>query len=351
MLSYALTTDLLRIYMARIVQKGLSWVVDIRRKGHKSISKSFPTKGKAQVWAREIESQMDAMTFKDARGLTGVTVKDLIERYQKEIGGIKEFRRTKTYELEMWKTTHGHFTMAELTDSVLIDWAKERAKTVTGATIAVSLAYLGAVIKTAKELWRMPVDVTICKSATASLKYLGVSAKSKHRERRPTQKEIDDICLFFTVKRKQKVPMEDLILFAIETAMRLGEIINLKWEDLNVQDKTIIIRNRKHPTEKQGNDQEVPLLGEAFNIVMRQKQTDERIFPIAEGTPSSLFPRACKDLGIIDLRFHDLRHEGVSRFFEQGYRIEQVSLLSGHRDLKMLMRYTHVKAKDLHPRQ
>jgi integrase len=334
--------------MASIRLKNGSWVADIRRKGHKSISKSFPTKGRAQVWAREIEAQMDALEFKDVRGLTGITVKQLVGRYQKEIGGIKPFRRTKTAVLETWITTHGSRTLAELTTDVLIDWTKTRAKTVSGSTIAVDLAYLGAVLRTAKELWRLPVDDSIARTARASLKYLGVSAKSKHRERRPTQKEIDDICLFFTVKRKQKVPMEDLILFAIETAMRLGEIINLKWVDLNENDKTIIIRNRKHPTEKAGNDQEVPLLGQAYDIAMRQAKTDERIFPIADGTASSLFPRACTALGIIDLRFHDLRHEGVSRFFEQKYSIEQVALLSGHRDWKMLARYTQVRAKDLH---
>lgn len=334
--------------MASIRLKNSSWVADIRRKGHKSISKSFPTKGKAQVWAREVESQMDALEFKDARGLTGITVKQLIERYIKEIGGITPFRYTKTATLNVWIKTHGQLTLAELTTDKLIEWTTSRAKEVSGATIAVDLAYLGVVLRTAKELWRLPVDDTIARTARGSLKYLGVSAKSKHRERRPTQKEIDDICLHFTVKRGQKVPMEDLILFAIETSMRLGEILRLRWEDLNHEDRTIIIKDRKHPTEKDGNDQEVPLLGTAYEIIQRQGKTDERIFPITEGTPSSLFPRACKALGIVDLRFHDLRHEGVSRFFEQKYSIEQVALLSGHRDWKMLARYTQVKAKDLH---
>lgn len=63
---------------------------------------------------------------------------------------------------------------------------------------------------------------------------------------------------------------------------------------------------------------------------------------------STIFPRACQALGIDDLKFHDLRHEGVLRLFEQGYTIEQVALVSGHRDWKMLARYTQIRAKDLH---
>lgn len=334
--------------MASIRQRNGAWVADIRRKGHKSISKSFPTKGKAQAWAREIEGQIDAMQFKDTRGLAHITLSQLIDRYTEEIGGIKPFGRNKSDVLRKWKVSHGSTSISELTEDALIDYVRERAKTVSGVTIAVDLAYLGGVLRTAKELWRLPVDVSITTSARSGLRYMGLSAKSKERERRPTQAEIDDLVLYFAIRTRQRVPMGDLILFAIETAMRLGEIIRIKWSDINHDHKTIIIRDRKHPTEKEGNDQEVPLLGSAYEIVMRQPKGDERIFPITEGTPSSLFPRACKSLGIVDLRFHDLRHEGVSRLFERGYSIEQVALVSGHRDWKMLSRYVQLRAKDLH---
>lgn len=131
---------------------------------------------------------------------------------------------------------------------------------------------------------------------------------------------------------RQRVPMPDIIQFAIATAMRLGEIINLKWADLNEKDRTVIIRKRKHPTEKAGNDYEVPLIGDAFSIVRRQAMKSDRIFPVTEGTISSVFPRACQALRIEDLKFHDLQHEGLSQLFEQGCTIEQVTLVSGHRD-------------------
>ncbi len=225
---------------------------------------------------------------------------------------------------------------------------KRSAAGAGGVTIAIELTYLGSVYKAARQLWNLSPNVEAITIARGNMHYLGLSTKSKERNRRPTPGEIAGICRWFDEKPRQKVPMSSLIRFAIATAMRAGEIITLKWVDLNESDRTITIRDRKHPQEKKGNDQEVPLLGDAFDIVMSQPRIDDRIFPVTNGTISTLFPRACLALGVEDLRFHDLRHEGVSRLFEQGYRIEQVALISRHRDWKMLARYTQIKAKDLH---
>jgi integrase len=95
------------------------------------------------------------------------------------------------------------------------------------------------------------------------------------------------------------------------------------------------------------------LLGKTFEIVQRQPRPaevtrDSRIFPVNKDTVTTIFPRAKVALGIDDLNFHDLRHEAVSRLFEQGYQIPEVALISGHKDRNMLPRYTQLKAKDLH---
>jgi len=336
--------------MASIRQRNGSWVADIRRKGHKSITKSFKTKSLALAWAREVEASIDAMSFKDIRSLAGFTLGKVIDRYLTEIASLTPIGRTKETSLKYWKKLYGNLSLDALTEELLTTWAHARAKTVKGPTILVDLAHLGTVLRIVKELWKIPIDIEITSKAAASLKYIGVSKKSAERERRPTQKEIDDICLYFTTKVRQKVPMESLILFAIETAMRQGEILNLRWDDIDHENKTIIIRDRKHPTQKIGNNQEVPLLGTSYDILMAQPRIPDEplIFPGNPNTPSSLFPRACKALKIEDLRFHDLRHEGISRLFEKGYRIEQVALISGHRSWKMLSRYVQLKAKDLH---
>lgn len=130
--------------------------------------------------------------------------------------------------------------------------------------------------------------------------------------------------------------------------MRLSEIMNLRWEDMNETKKTILIRSRKHPFMKATNHQTVPLLGDAFTIVMGQSREDPFIFPYNPDSVSAAFERACDALKIDDLRFHDLRHEGVSRLFEKGYSAMEVMMVSGHRDVNSLKRYLQIAPERLH---
>ena len=158
--------------------------------------------------------------------------------------------------------------------------------------------------------------------------------------------------------------MIDLTLFAVSTAMRLGEIVGLRWENLDEANRTIIIRERKHPTKKTTNHQKVPLpfgtctvggqLIDPLQMILKQPlawSRKGRIFPHAAQSVSRAFQRATDDTAIVDLRFHDLRHDGASRLFEAGWPIERVALVTGHRDWNMLRRYTQLRAEDFHRRQ
>lgn len=336
--------------MATINKRGTKWFAQIRRANHKSVSKTFPTKTLAAEWARKTEAAMDASDYKDARSLNSITFGDLIDKYRKEMEAVRPFGKNKSAVLTSLKSALGSCPMSKFTTERLNQYvAGRRESGAGGVTISIDLTYISGILKAARLIWKMQVDPSVVTDVRAHLAYLGVSTRGKERTRRPTPEELTDLRKFFRDKgARQQVPMWDIIDFAVATAMRLGEIIRIRWEDLNEVDRTVIIRDRKHPREKQGNDQEVPLLGEAFDIAKRQPRTSERIFPVTEGTISTIFPRACRVLEIEDLAFHDLRHEGVSRLFENGYTIEQVALVSGHRDWKMLARYTQIKAKDLH---
>lgn len=338
--------------MASILKIGDTWRAQIRRKGHKSISETFPTKALAAAWARGIEAEMDARRFKDVRGLANLTLKVLLVRYREEIGAEHPFGKNKDAVLRMWEREHGDTAVVDITDDYLTKFVRDRRKAGTGGvTIGIDLTYLAGVFKTANELWKLPLSLEPIQAARANMAHLKISTRSEERRRRPTNQEIDDLCNY--LDEHSTLPMRDLIHFAIESAMRIEEITKLRWIDLNEADRTVVIRDRKHPRQKKGNDQEIPLLGKTFEIVLRQTRPDNptpqcRIFPVKAGTVSTIFPRAKKALGIQDLHFHDLRHEGISRLFEQGYQIQEVALVSGHRDWKMLARYTQIKAKDLH---
>jgi len=178
-------------------------------------------------------------------------------------------------------------------------------------------------------------------------------AKSQERDRRPTDDELDLLYAYWqrpNVRRLLTIPMENVVRFAIASCMRLGEITRLRWDDVNVADRTILIRDRKHPQKKKGNHQEVPLLGEAWTIVQSQPHLEDEpcIFPYKQQSIGANFTRAVLRLRIDDLHFHDLRHHGISLLFEAGYQIHEVALVSGHTDWRQLKRYTQLRAKDLH---
>jgi integrase len=131
--------------------------------------------------------------------------------------------------------------------------------------------------------------------------------------------------------------------------MRIGEVCSIKWEDLNRVHKTIIVRDRKDPRKKEGNHMIVPLLAGSYDLVLKQPETDDRIFPYNSKSVTAGFQRVRKSLDITDLRYHDLRREGASRLFEKGYSIEEVAQVTGHRNLNILWQvYTQLFPHKLH---
>ncbi|TMX35282.1 tyrosine-type recombinase/integrase [Vibrio sp. Hep-1b-8] len=93
----------------------------------------------------------------------------------------------------------------------------------------------------------------------------------------------------------------------------------------------------------------VPLLAESFDIAKRQPKQGERIFPYNARSVTAGFQRVCNELGIEDLRYHDMRREGASRLFEKGYSIEEVAQVTGHRNLNVFWQvYTQLYPYRLH---
>jgi integrase len=139
------------------------------------------------------------------------------------------------------------------------------------------------------------------------------------------------------------MPMHKVVVFALFSTRRQEEITRIAWDDFQKEHKRVLVRDMKHPGEKLGNDTWVDLPAEAIQVIDSMPKKKPEIFPYSTDAITANFTRACKLLGIEDLHFHDLRHEGISRLFEMGLNIPHVAAVSGHRSWVSLKRYTHIR--------
>ncbi len=326
--------------MASISKINGKWRALIRRKGHKSISRWFDTKGKADSWADEIEAQITAGSY--SQEITkAATVGDLVAKYRK----MREISRpildtsNEHYTPKMLAASLGSLVAATMTPDDLIGWAHKRKDDGAGPyTVNCDLSKLGTVLRYAGD--GLP---DIIGSARPKLSYLGLIGGGGQRERRPTEDEI--VALRKAMLGFGKV-YADAFDFAVVTAMRRGEVCEITFGAID-EDKRLIQVARKHP--RKGKVIEwVPLMAKAWKIVQSRPRDSDRIFPIHPQTLSKYFKTACDTLGIPDLHFHDLRHEGTSALFESGMPIEKVSLVTGHKTWTNLRRYTNLKPESVH---
>ncbi len=330
--------------MASITKRGKRWRAFIRRKGYETQSKTFPTKAEAQRWAATIEG-----TLEDQEGASAdMLVTDIIDKYLDDLDAHKPPGRTKRSCLELIRRYLGDRRSSELTAEVLTDFFRERATHCAPATVQQDLIYMKGMLHTAKHIYGARLSLSALDSAATHCKRYNLVGKSNERDRRPTDKELKKILDHMEANNYYRSPMADIVRFAIDTTMRMSEILTIRWQDLDTVKRTVVIHARKHPSLKAMNAQTVPLLGDAFKIANAQPKKGERIFPYQAKAVGASFHRACVKLGIEDLHFHDMRHEGISRLFEKGYGVMEVAKVSGHRDINQLRRYVQLKAESLH---
>ena len=216
------------------------------------------------------------------------------------------------------------------------------------------LGYVRTVLIHASAVHGLAVSADPVDLARVALKRLGLIGKGRERGRRPAPDELDRLLAHFESKPRQTIPVARIVRFAIATGLRQDEICRIVWKDVDEAKRTLTIRNRKHPRDQQANTQTIALVTDAgwdpLELLAEQACVSGRlgrVFPYCGRSVGAAFRRACRDLSILDLRFHDLRHETASRLFEAGYQIPEVAMVTGHKDWKMLRRYTNLRAHDL----
>lgn len=347
--------------MASIYKTPSGWRVQVRLKGKPTLSKIFPRHAQAVAWGREQEELLHKNSTPDPH----LTFAQLHTRYMEFARpGGRSKQNVLSRLLEYW----GEWRMIEIGTRAISDWAKMRRRDGAGpATVLQELHYFGTVISHGAVLCESEEANRAKAALTAALKTLraaGIAEDSAARKRRPTPLELERLEDWFIDRPRSTLPMMDIVLFAICTAMRLGEITGpggVVWEDFDEEKRTLWVRDRKNTVTSASIDDCIPLLRgivthrgnpvDPVEIMLRQKgamRRRGRIFPYASSTIGNAFADAVIECGIEDLRFHDLRHDAISRLFEAGFSIPQVAAVSGHRTWKNLARYTHISPEELH---
>ncbi len=314
----------------------IGWQAIVRRKGHPSQTKTFRAKRDAETWARGIESEMDRGVWRDTSAAERTTLKECLDRYSQEIIPTKkgDGRRELGF-LRQWQARPiaCRFMAAIDGQDVTTSIKEMEAEGKAANTIRLHLALLSHLFEIARKEWRMA-------SLTNPVELVRKPRLPQGRERRLVD---DEETRLLPACQSVNPELAGIVRFAIETAMRQGEIIGMTWSMVDMKRRVVRL-----PDTKNWLARDVPLSSAADQVLSAlPRRLDGKVWTYTQEGMRASWRRALTHAAITGLTFHDLRHEATSRLFEKGFNPMEVSTITGHKTLQMLKRYTHLRAEDL----
>ena len=319
--------------MATFRKRNGKWQAIVRQKNIGTVSRSFIRKTQAIKWALEQEERIERGVFGSIEP-SEVTLGELLQRYSQEITPAKRGAETEQRRLNrLINDSISDYSIERLTSKTLAGFRDRRLLDGQRAC-EYDLILIRHCLKVAMSEWGLMLSVN-------PVDQIKKPPSPKARERRLKDGE------YQRLKAASKLTLNPhiwpIVVFAIETGMRRGEILGLAWDNIDLKRRKAFL-----PLTKNGSSREVPLSTEAVSILQQQRtRTGLHPFPVNSNAFRLAWDRLRSRAGLNNLRFHDLRHEAISRFIEMGLSIPEVALISGHKDVKMLFRYTHLKVDSL----
>ena len=321
-----------------------TWRARVRR-GSIAASATFDTKREAQAWATEIEAKID-------RGgiIRAIPAKTTIEELAERFKSWAESRYKDKSKNAPWRShvrtivrALGNHEIRALTGAQISSFRDARlagkapwTRPASEATARKEMLMLSRMLRYAEEELGIPLEKNPVRAVRKP-------SDAKARERRLAPDEW--IRLRAELQRSRNPLLLPIVEFALETAMRRGEILALRWDDVLLDRQIVIARDTKN-----GEDRAIPLTARAEEILRNtpHRADEPRVFPLLGHSLAFVWKAAVARAGIEDLHFHDLRHEAISRLAERGdFNVLELSAISGHKTLSMLKRYTHLQAEKL----
>jgi len=330
-------------------KRGTTWRAQVRRKGFPSQTDSFESKADAKRWATEIENQMDKRKFVPLGDAENTSLYEALERYLIEVTPTKKGAKQETARIRQLRSMAlSEFALTALRSADIASWRDALLKENKAPTTIRNLATIvSQVYETARQEWGMEGLSNPVRGVRMPKHRLG---RDRRLVANADDKKDEEKRLLVASKNVSCIYLTPIIIIALETGMRLGEILSIQRKHIDFNECVAHLPDTKNNTSRN-----VPLSSRALKAIKDTPAnlSEARIFPIKKDAGQAVdtieyhFRKAREAAKLKDFRFHDLRHEATSRLFEMGLDIMEVSAITGHKTLDMLKRYTHLKAADL----
>jgi integrase len=318
------------------------YYVKVRLKGYPPQAATFNRKKDALRWAQSTEAALRERRYFKAAESERRTVGEVIDRYLVEILPTKAGSRKQQGQFLWWQEELGRLTLADLTPAMIADCRDRlaRGKTPSGkpaspATQVRYLAALGHALTIALREWGWLEDNPVRK----------VRRPKEPGGRVRFLSEGERTVLLAACERSRNPLLYPLVVLALATGARLGELLSLRWTDVDLTRGVARLARTKN-----GEPRTLPLTGRALAILTAlagPRPSDASfVFPSEHGqTPATLrkpWERALAAAGIENFRFHDLRHTAASYLAMTGATPTDIAAVLGHKTLAMVKRYAHL---------
>lgn len=311
--------------MATIRKRLGKYEAQVRKDG-KSLSRTFINKSDAIKWSKEQEVKIEQGSYISKKET--VTLSFLLLRWEQEILINLKSYNVEKYKVSMIDRELGDLTLDKVTSAILVDYRDKRLTVASNQTVKHELGVIRRAMKKGIE-WGYITSVPYLSSP---------SLKGQARTRRLKEDEISMLL------NSTDEYLSHVIIVLIETAMRRGELASITIDDIDLNLRLITLKDTKN-----GDDRVVPISNKALISInyLIKNAISPMLLRYEKEWLTKKFIAHCKSIGIENFRLHDLRHEGVSKLFEKGLNMIEVGSISGHKDLSMLKRYTHINPSSL----
>ena len=322
--------------MASFRQRSGKWQARVIRDGYPDQSKTFESKAAAEKWARALESEIDIGQFVNVSEAQRTTLGDVIARYLVEVTPSMKGVTEDTIRLKaIMRKPISRWSMANLSAARIAAYRDERLKEVSGGTVIRELAYISAIINHARREWGINVPNPV--------QMVRKPQSPQSRSRVLTDDEVSKLLMALEPTGRRSHWTKPAVQLALATAMRRGELLSMRWEHIDLQNRTAFLSDTKN-----GESRTVPLSTVAVQVLVElPRHISGVVIPVKFFTLDAAFKRARKRAGLDDVRFHDLRRTAITRMAEKLPNVIELAAVSGHKSLMVLKRYYRPTAAEL----